>query len=523
MVYFVGHVTSSYRWKAMIRRAAPRRSLRELKRVHGLMVVKGFNSDLQCLGDLLLSAVCSLHVEYAYQLFAQITQPDLFMWNTVIRGAAHSSDPLQAASLYARMAETGLRPDSFSFLFLFKACAKLKSSSAAAAGAQFHAVCTKLGFESDAFVRNSLINLHARCGDLGVAMALFDGPAKRDVVARSALILGYARKGDLSVARQLFDESPCRDVVSWNIMISAYSSHGEMEKARELFDAAAERDVVSWNTMIAGYAQCGLHAQALEVYEEMQTAGWKPDEATLVSLLSSCSNSGALALGQRIHWSLLESCSRNGLSLLLGNALIGMYAKCGCVDRALQVFEGMTERDLWTWNSVIGGLAFHGRAADSIRIFEQMQGAKISPNEITFVAVLAACSHSGLVKEGRRYFSLMINEYGMEPNIKHYGCMVDMLGRAGFLREALEFVEWMKVEPSDIIWRTLLGACKVHGNIELAEHARKQILAMQKDASGDYVLLSNVYALTGKWGAVEETRKSMDERGLRKAAAHTVV
>lgn len=507
-------------------RSPLRRSLRHLKRLHGRMVVQGFNSQRKQLGDLLLSVISSsegrdANMDYANKVFAHIAVPDLFMWNTMLRGFARSSHPMRAFSLYSRMLRANVSPDVYTFLFLLKASSKL---SAAAAGAQFHAVCTKLGFVSDTFVRNSLINFHASCGDLTVAMALFDGPARRDVVARTAVIRGHATRGDLTVARQLFDESPCRDVVSWNIVIAAYSARGEMVKAREMFDAATDRDVVSWNTMIAGYVQRGLHGHAMEVYEEMRAEGWRPDEATIVSLLSSCSHSGSLDLGQRIHYSILEfSSSRAGLSLLLNNALIGMYAKCGRIDKALEMFERMTERDVWTWNSAIGGLAFHGRIVQSITLFEQMRATEVFPNDITFVAVLSACSHGGMVDEGRRYFSLMRNEYRIEPNVKHFGCVADMLGRAGFLAEAFEIVESMKVEGSGIVWRSLLGACRLHGDVELAEYARKKIIEMHEDSSGDYVLLSNVYASTGKWRCVEAVRSSMDQKGLRKAAGHTLV
>lgn len=497
-------------------------SLGALKQIHGFMVVRGFNSDLQALRELLLWSVSSFYgnMIYAYKLFEQICEPDLFIWNTMIRGSSHSSRPSDAIFLYRRMAERGMKADSFTFLFLLKASTKLMS---AFAGAQFHGTVVKLGLESDAFLRNALINLHANCGDLLIASALFDGAAGGDVVARSALIAGYARRGKLDIARRLFDESPGRDLVSWNIIIAGYAKQGEMEKARELFDQAPERDVVSWNTMIAGYAQNGLHAQALEVSQEMLKAGERPDEATIVSLLSSCANSGALDIGQRIHCSLPEMCLRSGLSMPVGNALIDMYAKCGSIDRAMEVFKEMKERDAWTWNSIIGGLAFHGKAEECVNLFEHMRMEKVRPNEITFLGVLAACSHGGLVKEGRSYFSLMKNEYRIEPNIKHYGCVVDMLGRAGLLKEAFKLVDSMEIEPSSIIWRALLGACRLHGNIELGEQAKEQILKMKQDASGDYVLLSNMYASTGEWYGVEKLRKLMDARGARKDAACTVI
>ncbi|CAL9093277.1 pentatricopeptide repeat-containing protein At5g15300 [Musa acuminata AAA Group] len=497
------------------------RTIRSLRQMHALMVVTGFLSDASALRELLFSSAVSVAgaVPYALQLFDRIPRPDLFMWNTVIRGAAHTSTPSDAISLFARMERAGTRPDKLTFPFLLRACTKLSES---ALGSQFHAKITKFGLESDSFVRNALINMHANCGDLAVADSLFDGSARRDVVAWSALIAGCARRGELTIARQLFDDMPSKDLISWNVMITACAKRGEMAMARELFDRVPEKDVVSWNAMIAGYVQCGEHDQAMEVFEQMHVAGEQADEVTMLSLLSACADAGVLDIGKRIHVSLMEMCSRNGLSTCLGNALIDMYAKCGSIQGAMEVFRGLREKDLSTWNSIVGGLAIHGHFEDSLYLFEDMLKKKLRPDEITFVGVLVACSHGGMVEQGKRYFCLMQNEYGIEPNIKHYGCMVDMLGRAGLLKEAFEFIDSMKIEPNPIVWRALLGACRIHGDVKLAERANEQLLRMRNDASGDFVLLSNIYASRGEWGGVEKVRKLMHDRGVSKEAGCTL-
>ncbi|XP_039145663.1 pentatricopeptide repeat-containing protein At5g15300-like [Dioscorea cayenensis subsp. rotundata] len=311
---------------------------------------------------------------------------------------------------------------------------------------------------------------------------------------------------------------PCKDLVSWNVMITGYVKQGNMESARELFDQVPQRDVVTWNTMITGYVRFGTHEEAMKMVVEMQQAGERPDEVTMLSLLSACSDSGALDVGEKIHQALLEIHSRNDLNVVLGNALVDMYAKCGCIEKALEVFNGMREKDVSSWNSIIGGLAFHGHAEESISLFEEMRKKRTKPNDITFVSVLVACSHGGMVERGREYFKLMRTEYGIEPNVRHYGCMVDILGRAGFLEEASKFVDEMKVEPDAIVWRALLGACRIHGNVDLGEHANKQLLKLRGGASGDYVLLSNIYASMGKWGGKEKLRKLMDDRKVAKEA-----
>ncbi|XP_011622415.1 pentatricopeptide repeat-containing protein At5g15300 [Amborella trichopoda] len=489
-------------------------SLKALKQIHGFMVINGFNSNPSALRELIFHCAITVSgaMDYAHKLFRQILEPDSFVFNTMIRGSSQSSTPSDAFTLYTQMESTHIRPDKFTFPFLLKACSRLSS---AFMGNQFHTQISKLGFESDMFVRNTLIHLHATCGSLEVAEKLFDESGKRDVVAWSALLAGHSRRGSIVFARNLFDEMPNKDLVAWNVMLTAYTKCGDMESARRLFDKIEERDVVSWNAMISGYVLAGSHVNALELFEEMLKEGETPDDVTMLSLLSSCAHSGALDIGRKIHSLLTNNCSRD-ITVVLGNALVDMYAKCGSIESAMHVFREMRDRDVSSWNSVIGGLAFHGYGKEAISMFSEMQGGDVRPNEITFVGVLVACSHVGMVDEGQKYFELMREKYGIEHNIKHYGCMVDMLGRAGLLKEAFGFVEGMPMETNAIVWRTLLGACRIHGNVELAEVATKRLLELRPDQSGDYVLLSNVYASIGEWGGAENVRRLMGDRGVKK-------
>ncbi|XVF14301.1 hypothetical protein REPUB_Repub09cG0047000 [Reevesia pubescens] len=411
------------------------------------------------------------------------------------------------------MEKRGVQPDNFTFPFVLKACTRLCWRKM---GFGIQGKTLKMGFIGNSFLRNTLIYFHANCGDLSVASELFDDSAKRDVVPWSALTSGYAKRGELDVARKYFDEMPVKDLVSWNVMITGYAKRGKMESARKLFNEVPKKDIVTWNAMIAGYVLCGECEKALEMFEEMKNAGERPDEVTMLSLLNACADFGNLQVGIEMHWSLSEMLSSSGFNCLLGNALIDMYAKCGSIGRALEVFREMREKDVSTWNSVIGGLAFHGHAEESINLFTEMRGSKVRPNEITFVGVLVACSHAGKVNEGRQYFKLMRDGYHIEPNIRHYGCMVDILGRAGLLDEAFKFIDSMEIEPNAIVWRTLLGACRIHGNVELGRRANERLLKMRRDQSGDYVLLSNIYASKGEWDGVEKVRKMMDDTGVRK-------
>ena len=488
-----------------------------LKQAHAYMIINGFNSDRSALREIIYVSAVALRstIHYAHQLFVRITEPDQYMWNTMMRGSAQSPNPFLAVSLYTQMEKEGVRADNYTFPFVLKACAKLCWVNV---GCVVHGKIVKHGFEWNKFSRNTLIYFHANCGDIGVAKRIFDESVERDVVSWSALTAGYARRGDLGVARKLFEEMPVKDLVSWNVMITGYVKRGEMGSARELFDEVPKRDIVTWNAMIAGYVVYGLHKKAFEMFDEMIGCGELPDDVTMLSLISSCAITGALDVGEKIHCSILDRC-KGDMSIVTGNALIDMYAKCGNIEKATSVFRGMKDKLVSTWNSVIVGLAFHGHSEESIGFFKEMLRLNWRPNEITFIGVLIACSHAGKVGDGRRFFKLMQGVYNIEPNIKHYGCMVDMLGRAGLLDEAFGFIDSMDIEPNGIIWRTLLGACRVHNNVELAKRANDRLLKLRQDESGDYVLLSNVYASRGEWDGAERVRKLMDDSGVWKAPA----
>ncbi|EEF29259.1 pentatricopeptide repeat-containing protein, putative [Ricinus communis] len=402
-------------------------NLRSLKQIHASLIIKGFNSSSYALRELIFASAIVIPgtIDYAHQLFDQVAEPDIFMWNTMMRGSSQSPSPIKAVSLYTQMENCGIKPDKFTFSFLLKACTRLEWRNM---GFCIHGKALKHGFQENTFVRNTLVYYHAKCGDLGIAREMFDDSAKRDVVAWSALTAGYARRGELCMARRLFDEMPVKDLVAWNVIITAYVKRGEMACARKLFNEVPRRDVVTWNAMIAGFVHCGENEQALEMFEEMISVGEQPDEVTMLSLLSACTDLGDLEVGKKVHSSILEM-SLGDLSVLLGNALTYMYAKCGSIERALEVFRGMREKDVTTWNSVIVGLALHGHAEESIHLFREMQRLNnIKPNEITFVGVLVACSHAGKVEEGQRYFDLMTNLYILAgflriENSHHSGCL----------------------------------------------------------------------------------------------------
>lgn len=266
--------------------------------------------------------------------------------------------------------------------------------------------------------------------------------------------------------------------------------------------------------MIAGYVRSGLSNEAVTLFREMQASRVQPDDVAIITVLSACADLGALELARWLG-SYIERVSIPK-SLSLCNALVDALAKCGDIDGAVALFKRMPERSIVSWTSVIDGLAMHGRGREAVCIFEAMKDAGVPPDDVVFIGVLTACSHAGMVDEGCRYFDSMTSEFGIEPKIEHYGCMVDLFSRAGMVERAVEFVRTMPIEPNPVIWRTLVSACRIHGRLELGESINKELLHKDPMNSSNYVLLSNVYALTRRWDKKWEIRKVMSKRGIKK-------
>ncbi|RZC43830.1 hypothetical protein C5167_036776 [Papaver somniferum] len=307
------------------------------------------------------------------------------------------------------------------------------------------------------------------------------------------------------------------------LMISGYVGVELVEEARILFDEMPLKDVVSWNVLITGYAHSNQVGQVLKLFEDMQFANVKPDNYTLVNVLSACAQVGALKQGQWIH----AYADKNGINLhgFLATAFVNMYSKCGCIDKALRVFNDNTkERDISTWNSVIAGLSIHGYGKEAVEKFSEMMNDGCKPNEITFVSVLSACSRSGLFEEGCRIYELMVRVHGLEPSIEHYGCILDLLGRAGHLKEALKLVQTMPLKEESVgVWESLLSACRTHGNVELAEIIAEKILKLNPMDSYSYVQLSNIYAAKERWGDVREVWRKMRIQKVRKEPGGSMI
>lgn len=502
---------------------------------------------------------------------------DPFLWNAVIKSHSHGVDPRRALLLFCLMLENGVPVDNFSLSLVLKACSRLGFLKG---GMQIHGFLRKAGIWSDLFLQNCLIGLYLKCGCLGFSRQIFDRMPQRDSISYNSMIDGYVKCGliesarelfdlmprekknliswnsmlsgyaqtanGVSIAARLFDEMPEKDLISWNSLIDGYVKHGRIEEAKDLFDKMPIRDVVTWatmidghaklgfvhqakslfdqmpqrdavayNSMMAGYVQNRYHMEALEMFNGMEKESHlSPDETTLVIVLSAIAQLGRLSKAMDVHLYIVEK--QFLLDGKLGVALIDVYSKCGSIQQAMRVFEGIENKSIDHWNAMIGGLAVHGLGESAFDMLLQIERRSITPDHITFVGVLNACSHSGLVKEGLLCFELMRRKHKIEPRLQHYGCMVDMLSRSGSIELAKKLIEEMPIEPNDVIWRTFLTACSHHKEFETGELVAKHLILQPGYNPSSYVLLSNMYASFGMWKDVRRVRTTMKERKLQK-------
>jgi len=343
---------------------------------------------------------------------------------------------------------------------------------------------------------------------------MFDIMPRQSLIARNAMITGYAQNGLVDDAHQLFERLSERNVVSWTAMLTGFAQSGRMEEALQLFEKMPEQTTESWTAIIKGYAQHGFNNDAIKFFSQMQLAGIKPNQSTLISVLTACASLAALEHGKQVHDHILRM--RFEPDVHVGSILITMYVKCGSIGNAQHVFNRASKRDLVLWNAMISGFAQHGHGKEALQLFQQMQQAGMKPDKITFVGVLSACRHTGLVNEGRRYFDIMRRDYHISPTAEHCACMVDLLGRFGSLEKAEDFIKSMHFEPDAVVWGALLGACRIHLNLEIAERAAEHLFELEPQNAGTYVLMSNLYAVTGRWDDVAKMRQTMKNRGIQK-------
>lgn len=449
--------------------------------VHGMAVKTALNTDMFVVNSLIYFYATCGHLDLAYRVFNSSFKRDVVSWNSMISGFSKGDCPDEALELFHVMQAEGVVPNAVTMVGVFSACVKKLDLEL---GRWLHSFVERNGIRKDLTLCNAILDMYTKCGSIQEAKIFFDRMPEKDIISWTTMLGGYAKLEDFVSAKRVLSAMPCQDIAAWNALISSYE-------------------------------QSGNPKEALAVFRELQLKkNLKPDEVTLVSSLAACSQLGALDLGEWIHMYIKKEGIR--LNCHITTSLIDMYSKCGDLEKALEVFESVSWRDVFVWSAMIAGFAMHGRGKDAIHLFMKMQESKVKPNAVTFTNVLSACSHTGLVDQGRELFYQMEPVYGVAPGVKHYACMIDILGRAGKLEAATELINKMPITPGASVWGALLGACRLHGNVDLAERACKMLLELEPRNHGAYVLLSNVYAKLGEWDKVASLRKLMRDADLKK-------
>lgn len=518
--------------------------------LHGLTIRCGLDMEASVANTLLaMYSKCRCFTDMS-KLFDLMSQTDLVAWNGMISGYVQNGLRDEALDLFYRMQAAGIKPDSItlaSFLPAFSDLAGLKQ------GKEIHSYIIRNGVCMDAFLKSALIDIYFKSKDVRMAQKVFYATGAMDVVICSAMISGYVLNGMNHDALEMFrwllearlkpnavtvasvlPACSCLSALKLgkelhgyilknafearcyvgSALMDMYSKCGRLDLGHQIFTKLSERDTIAWNSMIASFTQNGQPKEALSLFRQMGLEGLSYDGVTISSALSACASLPALCYGKEIHGFMTKGSLRE--DLYAASALIDMYAKCGDLNIAHRVFDSMYEKNEVSWNSIIATYGTHGLVKDAVNLFQQMQDAGFQPDHITFLALISACSHAGQVEEGFRFFHCMTEEYGIAARMEHYACMVDLYGRAGKLDKALDFITSMPFKPDAGIWGTLLGACRVHGNITLAELASKQLFELDPSNSGYYVLMSNIHAVAGRWEGVSKVRSLMKERKVQK-------
>ncbi|XP_057873705.2 pentatricopeptide repeat-containing protein At4g30700-like [Cryptomeria japonica] len=488
-------------------------------------------------------------LDEALRLFKETPIKNVVSWTTMISGYAQNRFVDKALETFMQMKMAGVKPDSKTFASILPACAKMGNLEQ---GMNIHQSIIQYGFMPDVIVVNAMIDMYAKCRSIHNARELFDNMPQRDVVSWNVLIAGCVQNGfieqaveaykqmqlagvkpdstsfasilsacakmqtlqqGMEIHQSIIESGSLSNVVS-SALLDMYAKCGSIQKARVLFDKMPQRDVVSWTVMISGYSQNGFVEKALETFNQMQLAGVRPNSATFASILPACAKMGALEQGVDIHQNITESGFLS--DVVVASSLVDMYAKCGSIQKARELFDKMPERNTISWNAMIVGYAQNGFCKDSLKLFELMKHSGTHPDHVSFACVLLACSHTGLVDEGCKYFSLMNDSYCITPTIDHYACMVDILGRAGYLEETLNFIIKMPIKSVMVVWVCFLSACRAQKNLGLGVFTANLLFELDSKNAATYVLLSNIYAEGGRWDEVQMVRRLMKDKEIKK-------
>ncbi|EXB68021.1 hypothetical protein L484_009628 [Morus notabilis] len=525
-------------------------ALEKGKQLHSYAIKSGMSSDIILEGSLLDLYVKCSDLRTAHKFFLTTKRENVVLWNVMLVAYGQLENLGKSFRIFRQMLIEGVIPNDFSYPSILRTCTAVGELDL---GEQIHTQAIKTGFQFNIYVCSVLIDMYAKHGKLDVALGILRRLTEDDVVSWTAMVAGYTQHDMYVEALKLFEELEYRgirpdnigfasaitacagikalnqgrqihaqscvsgysnDLSISNALVSLYARCGRIQDAYLAFDNNDAIDNISWNTLISGFAQSGFYEEALQVYSRMNSLGVKANLFTFGSAVSAVANLANIKQGEQIHAMIIKTGYNSETEA--SNVLITLYAKCGRIDDATKEFYEMPEKNEVSWNAMITAYSQHGLGMEAVDLFEQMKWHGLMPSHITFVGVLSACSHVGLVNEGLGYFESMSKEYGLMPKPEHYVCVVDLLGRAGLLSNAKDFVEKMPIKPDAMVWRTLLSACTVHKNTKIGEFAAHHLLELEPEDSATYVLLSNMYAVAGKWDFRDQTRRLMKERGVKK-------
>ncbi|KAJ0693164.1 putative tetratricopeptide-like helical domain superfamily, DYW domain-containing protein [Helianthus annuus] len=522
---------------------------RHLNQIHSQITLTGFQFNGFIITKFIHVASNLGEILYARQVFDEFPQPYVFLWNAIIRGYSKHNMFSEGIAMYNRMQNTGVGPDCFTLPHVLKACG---GAAAFEVGRAVHGQIFRRGFEGDGFVQNGLVAVYAKCGRIDNARSVFDGLGDRTVVSWTSIISAYAQNGEPIEALRIFKKMrSCGLQPDWITLVSVISAYADIEDvgqgksshscvikmglesepdlrialitlyakcgnvmiAKSLFDETETCNVIMWNTMISGFAKNGCCNEAIVLFEQMLSKNLKPDSVTVCSTILACAQLGSLEEARKMGDYIDKSEYKH--DVFVNSALIDMYAKCGSVELARKVFDQTKTKDIVVWSSMIVGYGLHGKAREAINLFDSMKQAGVGPNVVTFIGLLTACNHAGLVEDGWRIFNSM-KDYNIEPRHQHYACVVDLLGRAGCLDRAYDFIKTMPIDPGVSVWGALLSASRIYRHVALGEYSAQHLFSLDPYNTGHYVQLSNLYASVGMWSGVARVRVLMKEKGLAK-------
>ncbi|KAF3432468.1 hypothetical protein FNV43_RR27208 [Rhamnella rubrinervis] len=502
------------------------------KMVHAQIIVRGFASHIFVSVSLLNMYAKLGMIDESFEVFCSIKEHNQVSWNAMISGLTSNGFHFEAFGLFLKMKKEGITLNAYTIISVSKAVGKLGDVDK---GKTVHSYASEFDMDSNVQVGTALIDMYSKCESVSDARSVFDlnftscrvntpwNAMISDLYTYCSMFNAIAALKCMHFGKQvhgiiLKSDSELNISVS-NAIADAYAKCGLLEDVKKVFERMEEKDVVSWTTLVTAYSQCSECEESFVIFSKMREAGFTPNQFTFSSVLDACASLCLLDYGRQVHGLLCKA----GMDThkCTESALIDMYAKCGCITEARKVFEGISDPDTVSWTAIISGYAQHGLVEDALQLFRGMEQLGMKVNAVTLLCVLFACSHRGLVEDGLYYFQRMEEHYGLVPEMKHYACVVDLLGRVGRLRDAMEFIEKMPIEPNEMVWHALLGACRVHGNVELGEIAAQKILSISPGHSAAYILLSNTYIKTGSYEDGLSLRHMMKDRGVEKEAGYS--